>query len=51
MNNFIKKARSAEKHTTQTSGEPTKFQNGSAQVEGILTSVIKKKHLQNDTYY
>jgi hypothetical protein len=43
MNNIIEKARPAKKHTTQTSGEPRKFQNGLAKVEGILTSPIQTK--------
>ena len=57
MNNIIEKARPAKKHTTQTSGEPIKLQNGLAKIEGILTSPIQTKSDLNEreniwaTYY
>jgi hypothetical protein len=43
-NKIIKeKARTAEKHTTQTSGEQIKFQKGLSKIEGIITSAIQTK--------
>src|SRR4051812_28851483 len=45
MNNFIKKARTAQKPLVQTHQEPTTdTPKGLSKVEGILTSAIQFKH-------
>jgi hypothetical protein len=51
MNNFIKKARPAEKQKKQTHQEQTNTQKSLNKVEGILSSSIQLKEPRNNNPY